>query len=120
MQYFTQLAIQPTPESDVWSFANVAILRLYTEPDIDLLRRSSQVLAASVLLDDLFVCDVKRIRSVVAMIPRVLTLPSGTEGTFFCMVEKPGVDISDLGVPYSVYSQPGDDDDDDNNDPDAE
>ena len=28
------------------------------------------------------------------------------------MMEKPGLDISDLGVPYSIYSQPGDDDDD--------
>ncbi|KAG6371427.1 hypothetical protein JVT61DRAFT_9439 [Boletus reticuloceps] len=47
------------------------------------------------------------------MIPRVLTLPNGVEDRFFCMVEKPGVDISDLGVPYSIYSEPGDDDDED-------
>ena len=40
------------------------------------------------------------------MVPRWFALPSGlrVEGNFFCMVEKPGLDISDLGVPYSVYS----------------
>jgi len=27
-------------------------------------------------------------------------------------MKKPGLDISNLGVPYSVYSQSGDDDDD--------
>jgi hypothetical protein len=43
------------------------------------------------------------------MIPRELTLPSGVNGIFFCMVEKPGLDISDLGVPYSIYLQPGND-----------
>ena len=53
--------------------------------------------------------------TVIAMIPRMLTPPSGVEGTLFCMMEKPGVDISDLGVPYGIYSQPEDDEDEGNN-----
>ena len=32
------------------------------------------------------------------------------------MMEKPGVDISDLGVPYNVYSEGGDDEDEDGGD----
>ena len=120
VQYFTQLAIQFTPESDlepkgVWSFTNIAIVKFYAEPDADLLHLSLQVLVASILLDDIFVCNVKKICSIVAMIPHTLTLLSGVEETFFCMMEKPGVDISDLGIPYSIYSQPGNDDDDGNN-----
>jgi len=54
------------------------------------------------------------------MIPRVLTLPNGVEARFFCMMEKPGVDISDLGVPYSVYSEGGDDKDEDDDGVDVE
>ena len=50
------------------------------------------------------------------MIHRTLTLPNGVEAWFFCMMEKPGVDISDLGVPYSVYSAGGDDEDKDGGD----
>lgn len=122
VQYFTRLAIQSTlndPEGD-WTFANVAILKLYSDPDVEVLRLSSQVLTVSCLLDDLFVCDVKKIHSVVAMIPRMLTLLSGIEGDFFCMMEKPGLDISDLEVPYSIYSQPGDDDDEGGDDVDVE
>ena len=115
VQFFTRLAIHSTSDHEgdpEWSFANVAILKHYSEPDIDLLQLSSQVLAVSLLLDDICIRDVKNIRSVVAMIPRTLTLLSGVEGNYFCMMEKPGLDISDLGVPYSIYSQPGNDDDD--------
>lgn len=54
------------------------------------------------------------------MIPRTLTLPNGVEARFFCMMEKPGVDISDLGVPYSVYSEGGDDEDEDGGDAEVE
>ena len=73
------------------------------------------------LLNNIFVCDIKNICSVIAIIPRTLTLPSGIEGNFFDMVEKPGLDISDLGVLYSIYSQPEDDEDDQgSNDADVE
>ena len=36
------------------------------------------------------------------------------------MMETPGVDISDLGVPYSVYSEAGDDEDEDGDSVDVE
>ena len=121
VQFFTRLAIQSAPHAqEEWTFANVAIVKLYLEPDPDLLHLSSQVLAASILLDNLSICDVKSIHSVVAMIPRILTLPNGVEAQFFCMMEKPGVDISDLGVPYSVYSEAGDDKDEDGDGVDVE
>ena len=121
VQFFTRLAIQSAPRAqEEWTFANVAIVKLYLEPDPDLLHRSSQVLAASILLDDLSICDVKSVRSIIAMIPCILTLPNRVEARFFCMMEKPGVDISDLGVPYSVYSEGGDDEDEDGDGMDVE
>ena len=115
VQFFTRLAIHSASDCEgdpEWSFANIAILKHYSEPDVDLLQLSSQVLAASLLLDDICICNVKNIQSVATMISHTLTLPSGVEGNYFCMMEKPGLDISDLGVPYSIYSQPGNDDDD--------
>ena len=116
VQYFTQVAIR-TPDED-WRFRTLAILKLYSEPDARLLELSFQVVSASKLLDDIIVADVKDICSVVAMIPKELTLPgSARNEVYFCMVEKPGLNISDLGVPYSMYTA---DDDDDSNEPDIE
>lgn len=89
------------------------------EPDVNLLYLSSQVLTASLLLNDIFICDVKTIRSIIAMISHTLTLLSGFEGTFFCMMEKPGVDISDFGVLYGIYSQLGNDKEAEGNDADV-
>ena len=112
VQFFTRLAIQSTSRAqEEWTFANIDIVKLYLEPDPNLLHLSSQVLATSILLDNLSICEVKSIHSVVAMIPHILTLLNGVEAQLFCMMEKPGVDISDLGVPYSVYSEAGDDED---------
>lgn len=52
----------------------------------------------------------------VAMIPKKLTLPdSDIEVEHFCMVERPGLDISDLGIPYSVYTDDDNDNDNDTN-----
>ncbi|KAG8219180.1 hypothetical protein J3R82DRAFT_4901 [Butyriboletus roseoflavus] len=98
-----------------WQFRNLAILKLYSEPDRRLLELSFQVVAASKLLNKIIVTDVKNIRSVVAMIPKKLTLPgSALEDEYFCMVEKPGLDISDLGVPYSIYTVHDNDDSNEN------
>jgi len=67
------------------------------------------------LSDDIIVTDVKNIRSVVAMIPKKLTLlGSVQEDKYFCMVEKPGLDILDLGVPYSICTAHNDDDSNEN------
>ena len=50
------------------------------------------------------------------MILKKLMLPgSAREDKYFCMVEKPGLDISDLGVPYSISTAHNDNDDNENN-----
>ena len=96
----------PAELEEEWTFHNVAILKPYSEPNVELLQASLQVLATSTLLDKIMICNIKAIRSVGTMVPQQFALPSGlgVEGDFFCMVEKLGLDISDLGVPYSVYS----------------
>ena len=87
-------------------------VRLYSKPDNKLLELSLKVLTASELLNDIIITDAKHICSMVAMIPKKLTLPDlDIEVEHFCMVERPGLDISDLGIPYSVYT----DDDNDTN-----
>ncbi|KIK79377.1 hypothetical protein PAXRUDRAFT_16365 [Paxillus rubicundulus Ve08.2h10] len=58
VQYFTQLTTQLQPEQQGdWTFHNVTIMKLYSEPDTKLLKLSSQVLAASTPL----IRDVKAI-----------------------------------------------------------
>ncbi|KIK75797.1 hypothetical protein PAXRUDRAFT_18682 [Paxillus rubicundulus Ve08.2h10] len=107
VQYFAQIPIQtPDDTQKPWEFQTVVILRLYLKLDNKLLELSSQVIAASELLNDIIVTDIKDVRSVVAMIPKKFTLPdSDVEVECFCMVERPGLDISDLGIPYSVYTE---------------
>lgn len=93
-------------------------MKLYSKPDARLLELSFQVIPTSKLLDDIIVIDVKDICSVIAMIPKELTLPGSAQNeVYFCMVEKPGLDISDLGVLYSGYTG---DKDEDNNEQDVE
>lgn len=89
VQYFTRLAMNAMTEA--------------------LLKISSHTLISSKLLDELVVVHVKSLKSVVGMIPHRLRHPS--EDRFFLM-EKPGLDILQLGIPYSVYQ------DDDDLDPD--
>ena len=49
------------------------------------------------------------------MILKKLMLPgSAREDEYFCMVEKPGLDISDLGVPYSISTAHDDNNDNEN------
>ncbi|KIK75781.1 hypothetical protein PAXRUDRAFT_171734 [Paxillus rubicundulus Ve08.2h10] len=112
VQYFAQIPIQtPDDTQKPWEFCTVVILRLYSKPDNKLLELSLQVISTSELLNDIIVTDVRDVRSVVAMIPNKLTLPdSDIEAECFCMVERPGLDISDLGIPYSVYMEDNDND----------
>ncbi|KIJ59683.1 hypothetical protein HYDPIDRAFT_32907 [Hydnomerulius pinastri MD-312] len=122
VQYFTRLAVnarnrgdeldeEDLQDDEQWRFTDVAIIKPYSSPDLDLLALSQQVLVSCTLLDNTFIVDVKNIRSVVAMIPHTPTLPSGiTEDRFF-MCEKPGLDVSDLGVPYGVYEDEDEEDD---------
>ncbi|KAG8218063.1 hypothetical protein J3R82DRAFT_6272 [Butyriboletus roseoflavus] len=82
-------------------------------PDVELLKQLSQVLATSTLLNQLTIVNVKSIQSVVAMIPCKLALLSHGEERVdcFCMVEKPGLDVSDLGVPYLLDQEEDDNED---------
>ena len=83
---------------------------MYSTPDAELLRLSHHVVLASQLTDTISVIPVKQITGVIAMIPQQMVLPSGVEQEVYCLMEWPGYDISDWGVPYNVYRE-GDDDD---------
>ncbi|KAG1906317.1 uncharacterized protein F5891DRAFT_942452, partial [Suillus fuscotomentosus] len=128
--YYTQLAVNVTgqnaddSEEDVddndneWHFKNVAVVQMYSVPNKDLLKLSSQTLVSCTLLDDILAIDVKDIVSVIAMVPHMPTLPSGVMESQFFMMERPCLEISNLGVPYSGFdigggNEPEDDDNDD-------
>ena len=113
VQYFTRLAV-PGPDHREW--VGVAIIKTYSEPDQDILSQSSQVVASCKLLEEIVVVNVKRILSVIAMIPHTPTLSSGISEECFFTVEKPGLDLSDLGVPYPSYEEYEVDDNDANDD----
>jgi hypothetical protein len=49
------------------------------------------------------VIDVKQIIGVIAMVPQTTRLPGGEIEDRFFLVERPGLELSDLGVAYSVY-----------------
>jgi len=83
---------------------------MYSTPDAELLRLSHQVVLASQLTDTISIICIELIVGVVAMIPRRMVLPSGMEQEVHCLMERPGYNISNWGVPYSVYHE-GDDDD---------
>lgn len=83
---------------------------MYSVPNPELLQCSSHVVLASQLTDTISVIRVKQITGVIAMIPRWMTLLSGMEQEMYCMMECPGYDIANWGVPYSVYREADDDD----------
>jgi hypothetical protein len=115
--YYTQLAVNTNDDSDLeedeWQFSNVAVVNMYSTPDKALLKLSSQTLASCMHLDEIRVINVKDVISVIAMIPHKPTLPSGVMEDRFFMMERPGLDISNLGVPYSGFAAENDDDDED-------
>lgn len=117
IQFFTQLSINSSNQhdnEDDWQFVNAAIFKLYSTPDFDLLKQSSQTIASCMLLPELMVIPVKQILSLIAMVPHELV---GVEEARFFMVEKPGLDISNLGMPYEGFED-GDNDDNSNDDDD--
>ncbi|KAJ8580047.1 hypothetical protein M405DRAFT_855068 [Rhizopogon salebrosus TDB-379] len=119
--YFTRLAVEVNnakgdgDDEDNWRFLDVAMIQMYSLPDEALLQLSSQTVASCTCSDRVLAIDVKDIVSVIAMVPHKPTLPSGVTEERFFMMEKPGLDVSDLGVRYSAYRD--DDDDDDDSDP---
>jgi len=86
---------------------------MYSTPDKALLKLSSQTLTSCTLLDEVRAINAKDVISVIAMIPHTPTLPSGVMEDRFFMVERPGLDISNLGVPYSGFAAENDDDNED-------
>ena len=107
VQYFTRL---PYHEDNHWDFYNVAVIKLYSAPREDLLALSSQTIAACLLTSEVVVVDVIAITSVVAMIPRVMTLPDGEETKLFCQLSQPGLDASVLGIEYDIFNHDVDND----------
>ena len=108
VQYFMRLAVpvqQAGELEDGQKWLAVAVIKLYSAPDQELLSLSSQVVASCKLLDELLVVNVKKIFSVVGMVPHTPTLPSGVSKSCFFLVKKPGLDLSDLGVPYPPYEE---------------
>lgn len=100
--YFTRLAVEAdTDHNDDWQFADVTVIQMYSLPDEDILCLSSHTVASCTHLDTISIVDVKQIISVIAMVPHRPMLPSVVTEDRFFMVEKPGLDVSNLGVPYS-------------------
>jgi hypothetical protein len=99
--YFTRLTVEADADhDDDWRFADVAVIKMYSPPDEDLLRLSSHTVTSCTHLDTICIVNVKQIISVIAMVPHRPALPSGVTEDRFFMVEKPGLDISNVGVPY--------------------
>ncbi|KAG0693975.1 hypothetical protein DFH29DRAFT_815817 [Suillus ampliporus] len=112
--YFTQLAVEADLLDDAdWRFADIAVIQLYSLPDNALLELSSHTVASCSRLDDICIVPVKKIISVIAMIPHKLKLPSGIIEERFFLLEKPGLQISNLGINHV-------DEDDNNNNGDIE
>jgi hypothetical protein len=112
--YFTRLAVEADLLDDAdWRFADIAVIRLYSLPDNALLQLSSRTVASCSRLDDICVVPVKKIISVIAMIPHKPKLPSGIIKEQFFLLEKPGLQISNLGINHV-------DEDDNDNDGDVE
>ena len=74
-----------------------ALVSVWSDPDMDLLRESSEMVYLCRYHGDacLWVIDVKTITSVVAMIP--MTPHNADSSTHFFLLEKPGLEIQQLG-----------------------
>ncbi|KAI6104465.1 hypothetical protein EDD16DRAFT_1481484, partial [Pisolithus croceorrhizus] len=104
VQYFTQLAMDATEQdAEKAQFEDITLVCLYTILDNQLLQVLSHTLMVSKLSDQFVVTHVKSIKSIVGMIPYHLKCPSGIIEDCFFLMEKPGLDISQLGISYSVY-----------------
>lgn len=84
-------------------FLDVAVIQVYLLPDEALLQLSSQMVASWIRSEQVLAIDVEDIVSVVTMVLHKPTLPLGLTKECLFMIEKPGLDVSDLGVCYSAY-----------------
>jgi hypothetical protein len=101
VQYFTQLATHC--EDDTYHYHNVAIIKPYSEPRLDVLNTSSQMVAACTLTGEISVIPISSIHSVIAMIPRTFDSLDGEIEERFCVLRQPGINVSDLGLAYDVF-----------------
>ncbi|KAG1853516.1 hypothetical protein F4604DRAFT_1883396 [Suillus subluteus] len=99
--YFTGISVEAGLDDDCdWRWHDVALIQMYSHPDDDLLQLSSHTVTSCSHLEDICIVSVKQILSVIAMVPHKPILPSGVmdkEGQFF-MLEKPGLDLSSIGI----------------------
>ncbi|KIJ11400.1 hypothetical protein PAXINDRAFT_15704 [Paxillus involutus ATCC 200175] len=104
VQYFTRLSV-PAPQlgQNCCEWIGITIIQPYSKPDYDLLALSSQVVALCKRLEELVGVSIEDICSVVGMVPHTPTLTSRLSEDLFFMIEKPGLDVLDLGVPYPGY-----------------
>ncbi|KIN93212.1 hypothetical protein M404DRAFT_36291 [Pisolithus tinctorius Marx 270] len=99
------------PDRD--GFVNVTLIQLYTFPDKSLLLLSSQTVISLKLTEEAIIIDVKKIKSVIGMIPHKPTFMSRiTEDRYF-IVEKPGLDVLQLSIQYNLNRDDDDDEGDD-------
>lgn len=103
--YYTRLAVAEPDADDAdndtsYHFINIDVVQMYSPPDDQLLWLSSHTVMSCALLNEVSTVNVKKIMSVITMIPHEPRLPSGiTEDRIF-MLEKPGSDIANFGIPY--------------------
>jgi len=97
-------------DEEAWQFEDVAVICTYSLLDNSLLNLSlsSHMLMSSTFSDELVVVRIKSIKSVVGIIPHRLKRPSSIIEDRFFVMEKPGLDISQVGIPYSVYQDEDD------------
>ncbi|KAF8834911.1 hypothetical protein BDN67DRAFT_1016026 [Paxillus ammoniavirescens] len=109
--YFTCLAMEgelPRPDKvpdkvdpdHNWEFVDVALIRLFSVPDHELLTISHHTVPSCLALQDIWVISIKDVLSVVGMIPHMPQLPSGVTEAHFFILEKPGLDVSRLGIQH--------------------
>ncbi|KAH7888270.1 hypothetical protein F5I97DRAFT_1942431 [Phlebopus sp. FC_14] len=80
VQYFTRIsASAPHLGVDRREWLSIAVIIPYSEPNAELLTLSSQVVASYRLSEEIIVINIKKIHSIVGMIPHSITLPSGYE-----------------------------------------
>ncbi|KIJ57914.1 hypothetical protein HYDPIDRAFT_184253 [Hydnomerulius pinastri MD-312] len=79
-----------------WRFADVALIKLFSAADQELLALSHKTVPSCIALQDIRVIQIKNILSVVAIIPHTPRLPSGVMQDRFFVVEKPGLDDNDV------------------------
>ncbi|KAF8121390.1 hypothetical protein EV363DRAFT_1186300, partial [Boletus edulis] len=75
--YYTRLAVNDPEAAQAFYFLNVALVRLFSPPDNQLLNMSYSVVASCQATQEIRVINVKDICSVVGMIPHSITLAGG-------------------------------------------